>query len=83
MRSQLGVIRASHAAGVSSTVSSRPSKPSPKRPISSERIAFLQRLLERAADRHGLADRLHLRTQHGLCVAGNFSKAQRGILTTT
>jgi hypothetical protein len=43
---------------------------------------LLQRLLEGAADRHHLADRLHLRGQAGIG-GGNFSKVKRGILVTT
>ncbi len=44
--------------------------------------ALLQGLLEGAADGHDLPHRLHLGAQGGLA-SGNFSKAQRGIFTTT
>lgn len=43
---------------------------------------LLQRLGEVAADRHGLADRLHGGRQGGVG-GGNFSKAKRGAFTTT
>ena len=43
---------------------------------------LLKRFLERAADGHRLAHALHLRGQHG-SASGNFSKAKRGIFTTT
>ena len=42
---------------------------------------LLHGLLEGAPDRHHLAHRLHPRAEH-LVGAGNFSNAQRGILTT-
>jgi hypothetical protein len=41
-----------------------------------------ERLAERAADAHRLADGLHLRAERRVG-AGNFSNAKRGILTTT
>jgi hypothetical protein len=43
---------------------------------------LLQRLGERAADGHRLADRLHLGAEHRRW-PGNFSNAQRGTLVTT
>ena len=42
-----------------------------------------QALLEGAADRHHLADRLHLRGRASASASGNFSNAKRGILITT
>jgi hypothetical protein len=43
---------------------------------------LLHRFLEVAADRHGLADRLHGGGE-ALLRPGNFSKVKRGILVTT
>ena len=45
--------------------------------------ALLQRLGERAADRHRLADRLHHRARAPATRPGSFSNAQRGIFVTT
>ena len=42
---------------------SLPSPPKPKRPVSSERMPFLEGLLEGPADGHGLAHRFHRRGQ--------------------
>ncbi len=44
---------------------------------------LLQRLAERAADRHHLADRLHAGARGAPSAPGSFSKAQRGTLVTT
>ena len=44
---------------------------------------LLEALLEGAADRHHLADRLHLRGERRCRACGNFSKVKRGIFVTT
>jgi hypothetical protein len=54
----------------------------PVRPVSIEASAFCRRLVEGAADGHGLAHRFHRGGQVG-SEPGNFSKAKRGILVTT
>ena len=50
----------------------------PACPSSSDRIALQERLLERAADRHRLADRLHLRGERAVGLAGTSRSPSAG-----
>ena len=52
-------------------------------PSSSERTRLQERFLEGAADRHRLADRLHLRRQRAVGLAGTSRSSSAGYLTTT
>jgi hypothetical protein len=58
------------------------SAPNPTRAVLEAAQRLVERLLEGAADRHDLADRLHPGGER-VVGAGNFSNANRGILVTT
>ena len=55
----------------------------PKRPISSERSAFLKRLLKVLADTHRFANGFHLGAQEYHSPLGIFRRRKRGIFVTT